>query len=214
MCSFWFWDIKFNQQKPPFTHWIEGGVCFLLRWLTHVEGRCVDTCRREMCFFGGPTCKTFWNLEHAHPTKISETSTFKGAHGSTSLQTKKQNLSFLKSNRVARFRRISMFCREDFQQKQILADPKVFCGSVEDWAPGINLVATPLNPEKSPYGYGTSTYPTGFSVAHDRRTSHSGWVLAKGTSHHFWHLFFWEGKTHVIVCSKSTQTQDVYSWFR
>ena len=167
---------------------------------------------KEDVFFWGPTCKTFWNLEHAHPTKISETSTFKGAHGSTSLQTKKQNLSFLKSNRVARFRRISMFCREDFQQKN--------CGSQGiswlSWrlGPWYNLVATPLNPEKSPYGYGTSTYPTGFSGAHDCRTSHPGWVLAKGTSHHFWHLFFWEGKTHVIVCSKSTQTQDVYSWFR
>lgn len=80
--------------------------------------------------------------------------------------------------------------------------------------PWYNLVATPLNPEKSPYGYGTSTCPTGFSGAHDCRTSHPGWVWAKGTSHHFWHLFFWEGKTHVIVCSKSTQTQDFYSWFR
>ena len=75
-----------------------------------------------------------------------------------------------------------------------------FCGSQGilwlSWrlGPWYNLVATPLNPEKSPYGYGTSTYPTGFSGARDCRTSHPGWVLAKGTSHHFWHLLFSEGK--------------------
>ena len=181
---FWFWDIKFNQENRHFPSGLKEVYVFCV--VEHFEGRCV---------FLGPICTTklaIWNT--TPPTKkIPEMSTFKGAQGSTSSQTKIETFHFeVKQTFVARFGRISMFCREDFQQQ----NP---CGSQGlswlSWrlGPWYNLVATPLSPEKSPYGYGTSTYPTGFSGAHDCRTSHPGWVLAKGTSHHFWHLFFLGG---------------------